>query len=126
MCRWKTARSAPLVGSNSAADVEAASGRSLASDDERERIEELLSLRGIGVPTASALLHFASSDGYPILDFRALESLGRTERETYSTDFWLRYLAACRGLASAHGVSVRTLDKALWQHSKERGSPANA
>jgi hypothetical protein len=36
--------------------------------------------------------------------------------------FWLEYLLACRTLAGRHGVSIRTLDKALWQHSKERGS----
>ena len=33
--------------------------------------------------------------------------------------YWLEYLAACRALAHAHGVGLRTLDKALWQHSRE-------
>jgi hypothetical protein len=51
---------------------------------------------------------------------RALESLGVVGRSSYSVTFWLAYLAACRELASRHGVSIRTLDKALWQWSKER------
>jgi hypothetical protein len=34
--------------------------------------------------------------------------------------FWLEYLDTCRRLARQAGVSLRTLDKALWQHSKER------
>jgi hypothetical protein len=38
----------------------------------------------------------------------------------YPVSFWLRYVAACRELAAACGVTLRTLDKALWQHSKER------
>jgi hypothetical protein len=36
--------------------------------------------------------------------------------------FWVGYLHACRDLAAEHGVSLRTLDKALWQYSKETGS----
>jgi lambda repressor-like predicted transcriptional regulator len=34
--------------------------------------------------------------------------------------FWLGYLDTCRELSQQAGVSLRTLDKALWQHSKER------
>jgi hypothetical protein len=41
-------------------------------------------------------------------------------RSTYPVAFWLEYLYACRELARLHGVTLRTLDKALWQHSKER------
>ena len=48
----------------------------------------LLELRGVGVPVASALLHFAVPERYPILDFRALESLGDRRRRThYTVDF---------------------------------------
>jgi hypothetical protein len=59
-------------------------------------------------------------DRYPILDVRALESLGVKPRSQYPLNFWLEYLDACRELAQLAGVSLRTLDKALWQHSKER------
>jgi hypothetical protein len=80
----------------------------------------LLDLDGVGVPTASVLLYFAFPNDYPILDVRALESLGVRPRSQYPVSFWLQYLAACRELARRCGVSIRTLDKALWQHSKER------
>jgi hypothetical protein len=83
-------------------------------------MEALLALDGVGVPTASALLHFAFPDEYPILDERALESLGVEARTQYPVSFWLGYLDACRALAREHAVHIRTLDKALWQHSKER------
>jgi hypothetical protein len=79
----------------------------------------LLELEGVGVPTASTLLYFAFPDDYPILDVRALESLGVKARSQYPVSFWLGYLAACRQIARDAGVSVRTLDKALWQYSKE-------
>lgn len=84
----------------------------------------LLGLDGVGVPTASTLLHFAFPDRYPILDVRALQSLGCAARSAYPISFWLEYLAACRNIADRHKVTVRTLDKALWEHSKEHSHQA--
>jgi hypothetical protein len=119
VCAWKTPRSRPLVAQNSRAAVTRATRRALSATAERDRIEALLGLGGVGVPTASVLLHFANPAAYPILDVRALESLGVKGRSTYPVAFWLDYLEACRALAAKHGVSLRTLDKALWQYSKE-------
>jgi hypothetical protein len=122
VCAWKTPRSRPRVASNSEAVVIEATSRALAPADEQTRISSLLELAGVGVPTASTLLYFAFPDDYPILDVRALESLGVKPRSQYPVSFWLDYLDACRGLARRHGVNIRTLDKALWQHSKERSA----
>jgi len=124
LCEWKSARSRPLVAANTPARIGPATARALhAASGEAERMAALLGLNGVGVPTASVLLHFAAPDRYPILDVRALESLGVKGRSVYPVSFWLGYVAACRELAARHGVSLRTLDKALWQHSKERAGP---
>jgi hypothetical protein len=119
VCGWKTVRSRSKVASNSEAAVVDATGRALAAREEAQRMEALLELEGVGVPTASVLLYFAFPDDYPILDVRALESLGVKPRTQYPVSFWLAYLAACRELALRYGVPIRTLDKALWQHSRE-------
>jgi hypothetical protein len=71
-------------------------------------------------PTASVLLHFGRADPYPILDFRALQSLGVEQPSQYTFDFWWAYVQACRRLADKHGVDMRTFDRALWQWSAER------
>jgi hypothetical protein len=120
VCEWKTVRSRPKVTANSEPVVIEATGRALSATDEATRISALLELAGVGVPTASTLLYFVFPEEYPILDVRALESLGVKPRSVYPVGFWLAYLSACRALARRAGVSVRTLDKALWQHSKER------
>ena len=120
VCGWKTVRSRPKVAANSEAAVAEATGRALSAVDEATRILALLELVGVGVPTASTLLYFVFPDDYPILDVRALESLGVKSRSVYPVGFWLAYLTACRTLALGAGVTIRTLDKALWQHSKER------
>jgi hypothetical protein len=127
VCAWKTVRSRPEVAANSEAAVKDATARSLAApgEDEATRISALLELRGVGVPTASTLLYAAFPDEYPILDVRALESLNVKPRSQYPVSFWLEYLAVCRGLARRHKIPLRTLDKALWQHSKERATLAS-
>jgi hypothetical protein len=120
ICCWKTQRSKSKVAANGEPEIVAATSRCFRSTDEKERMESLTSLAGVAIPTASALLFFAFPDDYPILDVRALESLGQpTNRTTYPVTYWLDYLAACRSLAGDAGVSIRTLDKALWQASKE-------
>jgi hypothetical protein len=120
VCAWKTVRSRPKVSRNTEAAVVQATGAAIAAEDEAARMAALLELDGVGVPTASTLLYCAFPDDYPILDVRALESLGVKPRSQYPLSFWLGYLDACRELAQRAGVSLRTLDRALWQHSKER------
>ena len=90
--------------------------------DLEEQVDHLLALASVGLPTASVLLHFALPEALPILDVRALESLGVTGRSSYTPAFWAGYVTACHELAAANGISLRTLDRALWQYSKERSA----
>lgn len=120
VCAWKTTRSRSKVAGNAEAAVVEATRRSFTAADEETRMNALLELAGVGVPTASTLLYIAFPHDYPILDVRALESLGVKPRSQYPVNFWLAYLSFCRELARSCAVSIRTLDKALWQHSKER------
>jgi hypothetical protein len=123
VCRWKTPRSAPLVAQNSSESVEAATRVALSEEsDDRERMEALLSLRGVGWPTASVLLHLPYPERYPILDKRALHALGVVDAPTQSFKCWEPYVAAYVQLIEQAGVDGRTLDQALWQWSKEQGT----
>jgi hypothetical protein len=125
VCRWKTPRSAPLVAQNSKDTVEASTRVALSeTSGERDRVEALLSLRGVGWPTASVLLHVPYPERYPILDKRALHALGVDNAPSrYSFDFWMPYVTAYAQLIEQAGVDGRTLDQALWQWSKEQGVP---
>lgn len=119
-CHWKSPRSQPRVARNSPEYVEAVTRVALSTSDERLRIEILTLLQGVSWPSASVLLHFGHNDPYPILDFRALWSLGIDSRKViYNFDLWWAYTSFCRELADEAGVSMRELDRALWQFSKE-------
>jgi hypothetical protein len=65
------------------------------------------------------ILHFFHRDPYPIIDFRALWSVSLPVPVQYGFDFWWPYVQFCRDLSDRTGLDMRTLDRALWQYSKE-------
>ena len=119
-CRWKTARSQSRCRENSSEFICAVTKCALGTPAEQLRIEVLTLLNGVSWPTASVILHFFHSDPYPIMDFRALWSLKTAVPARYEYRFWRDYTAFCRRLSKGCGISMRTLDRALWQFSKER------
>lgn len=117
---WKSPRIRPHILKNDAESVEEITRFALSARSERARVEGLTILTGVGWPMASVILHFCHKDRYPILDFRAVWSVGAEEPSSWNLRFWLDYTAYCRRLAEEAGVSMRTLDQALWQWSKEK------
>jgi hypothetical protein len=118
ICRWKTPRSKSRCRANEASFVENVTRVALTTPSERLRVEVLRLLDGVDWPTASTILHWCHRDPYPILDFRALWSLGVEQPVDYDFAFWQRYTGACRAEATRLGVTMRELDRALWQYSK--------
>lgn len=122
ICEWKTERSKSRVDKNQPAEVEEISRICFSCETEHLRIGALCLLEGVSFPTASVILHFLHPYPYPILDFRALESLGVDKKSGYSFEFWDEYVKATRKLAKENQVDMRTLDRALWQWSREKSS----
>lgn len=116
---WKSTRASKQCKNNDENFVHDVTLISLSALHERVRIETLTLLYGVGWPTASAILHLCSGDRYPILDFRALWSLSVVMPKKYDFDFWISYTQFCRQLADESKVTMRMLDRALWQFSKE-------
>lgn len=119
VCRWKSPRALPLVRRNLPAEVQEATGWALRTRHERLRIGSLLILQGVSWPTASVVLHFFHPEPYPILDVRAVWSLGMAAPSGYSFRFWWRYVRSCRDLSRSLVLPMRTIDRALWQYSRE-------
>ena len=119
VCRWKSPRSQPRCQTNSPSFIREVTHVALSIAEERLTIEVLTLLDGVSWPTASVILHFFHSDAYPILDVRALESLGVKKAVKYDFAFWREYVHCCCRLSKRCKVSMRTLDRALWQYSKD-------
>jgi hypothetical protein len=120
VAQWKAPRSAGHIEDNPEGYVNEISAFALAARTERARIEVLTHLDGVGWPTASVILHFFHRKPYPIMDFRALWSVSLPVPSQYSFDFWWPYVQYCRDLSKRLGMDMRTLDRALWQYSKEK------
>ena len=120
ICYWKTPRSQARCRQNTADDIRVLTQAALATRDEALKMDLLRRLRGVEWPTASTLLHFCDVRPYPILDYRALWSLGYARPPHYTMPFWLSYVAYVRELARRSGHPIRTVDRALWQYSKAR------
>ncbi|MCC7001302.1 MAG: hypothetical protein IT357_04025 [Gemmatimonadaceae bacterium] len=119
--RWKSPRTQPRCAENAPEFIEAVTRVALSTSNEQLCIQVLTLLRGVAWPTASVILHFCATRPYPVLDFRALWSLScDAEAADYDFMLWEAYVAETRSLATECGVSMRTLDRALWAYSKVR------
>lgn len=116
---WKAPRSSGHVRGNSEDYVQEITSLALSARNERARIEILALLDGVSWPTASVILHFCHSDPYPIIDYRSLWSVSLKVPSQYGFEIWWCYTVFCRKIALKNHVNMRTLDRALWQYSKE-------
>lgn len=119
IAEWKAARTKRYICTNDPKYVEEVARVSLKTDNERLRLEILTLLNGVGIRMASAMLHFCFPERYTVMDWRAWKSLAKLGKiigeieDTYET--YKKYNDVCQGIAKQLRVSLRTLDKALWQ-----------
>lgn len=86
------------------------------SDDCRRALRELQSLKGVGLPVASAILTAIFPGRFTVIDVMALRALGVINPPKVMNDsFYVRYLTYCRAKAKCLGISLRDFDRALWQ-----------
>ena len=126
MCSWKSPRPRHLYQSNSSARIRSVSTKVFAAESERERIELLTSLKGVGVPTASAILTLTDPQAYGVIDIRVWQLLyrfgavrTRPSGAGFSLDNWIEFLEGLRYWAQKFKASARDVERALFEHHKE-------
>lgn len=132
---WKAPRIRERVKLNREDLVKEVTRSSFSSKNEQFQVEVLTLLKGVKYRAATTILHFRFPRRYTIMDYRAWESLQDTrltrgERKGFKIDrrykirddfeHWMTYLTVCRNICKREGCSLRDLDKALWQYSKEK------
>jgi hypothetical protein len=122
-CHWKSPRIVSRCQENSEDFIRAVTKSALSTPCEEFRINAPTLLRGVGWRVSSVLLHLAHPEPYPIIDFRVLWSLGwdlDAGKDDYDFEFWWSYVKFSRKVLAEYRVSsMRVLDRALWQYSKE-------
>lgn len=110
-----------LVKANSPNDVQDITRSAFLSTDDRESIRCLRRLSGVGLAVASAILHWFHECRYPIWDIYARWSVRLNEcQHQYKNDDerWQAYVDFCRVRSDEYGVSMRILDRALFEYGK--------
>ncbi len=124
--RWKSERAVQYLIGNSSEKIRQALGVAASPDATTETaVKALLDLHGVDLPVASAILAAIFPERYTVLDYRALEALGHARHDVH---FYEEYLEFCKRLAESNIVSpqselpaptpLRTLDRALWEWSR--------
>lgn len=113
---WKSGkRTFTDLDDNKLGEIERLTEAALKDDGD---MEYLLSIDGVGIATASTLMHFAFPERYPIIDRLALFTL--TGKEQYATPaLWEAYVPKCLDMKTCYELSLRTIDRALWVYGSE-------
>lgn len=119
---WKSKRPKKHYENNNDLTIKEITYFSFTAKSEEVKIKSLKVLNGVSWPVASVILHFAFPNRYPILDFRAIWSLGWEQPKNYTFDFWQKYCKEIKEISKRTGENIRTIDKALWEYSKENQS----
>lgn len=121
MCRWKSPRALPHYRRHSAATIRRVSRAVLATRDEARRMALLTALKGVSVPTASAILTLLEPRRYGVLDIRVwqlLHALGavraRPDGRGFRLVHWLEFLALVRAHARARRLTAREVEWTLF------------
>jgi len=82
------------------------------------RVGLLCTLRGVGVPVASAILTLVFPECYGVIDFRAWQQVFGAEASAFSVNDYKRYLNVIRPLARELGWTVQEVDLAIWEYDR--------
>jgi hypothetical protein len=114
LCEWKSQRIRSKAKRNPEERIAEVTRLALASSDARIKMGLLRILHGVDWATASVILHFCDRSPYPIIDYRAMWSLGLEKVPHYSYEVWESYTEFVRSIAERTGHTMRTVDRALW------------
>jgi thermostable 8-oxoguanine DNA glycosylase len=126
MCGWKSPRPRRLYESNSVAEVRRVSIGVFAAECEKKRVELLTTLKGVGIPTASAILTLTDPQDYGVIDIRVWQLLyqygavaSRPSGVGFSCENWLEYLERLRHWARKFDTTARDVEIRLFEYHKE-------
>ncbi len=127
ICYWKSPRSTHHCRRNSTQSIKRASQEVFRTPNEQRKMELLTTLKGVSIPTASAILTLTNPDRYGVIDIRVwqlLHAIGAVRRNPagrgFTTGQWLEYLELLRAAAKKLNVSVRLVELTLFTYHRDR------
>lgn len=125
MGMWKSPRPKRHYEGNDEAEVLAISKKALSSKSEERKIEYLIELKGVSIPTVSAILTLIDPVHYGVIDIRVWQVLylygsvnTKPEGVNFDFDDWRNYLVELRDYATRFKVLTRDIERTLFLHHK--------
>jgi len=115
LSRWLVkGRNDHRVLSNSCEFVEKKTSLSFRSETERSCIDHLKELHGVGLPMASAILHFFHGDSYPMWNWHSQGAVSfEGSAMLPEQGRWEAFVLFCREVVARNPVNMRELDRAF-------------
>ncbi|HBB37248.1 MAG: hypothetical protein UX02_C0005G0031 [Candidatus Moranbacteria bacterium GW2011_GWC1_45_18] len=124
ICMWKSRRQKNRYLKNKKLDVERITKFAFKQVNEKSKIDWLLRLEGVGIPTASAILTAVYPDKYAIIDIRCIDMIRaiglKSINKTISKEGWYEFLKAIRKIAKENKITPREVDKILFAMHEEK------
>lgn len=121
ICLWKSRRPKNLYNSNEEIKIKQITQNVFNQNDEIEKINLLIKLKGVSIPTASAILSVTNPQEYPIIDIRCVEALKELELiswKTINTNNWIDYLKIIREFSKKYKKSAREIEQGLFAFNR--------
>jgi hypothetical protein len=125
-CRWKSPRAIHLYAQNSPSKIKKESAIAFATKSEQRKLKALMTLKGVGVPMASAILTLTNPRRYGVIDIRVwqlLFDLGSVQTKPRGVGFnfknWYEFLITLRSYARELGVTVRCVEHSLFRYHQK-------
>jgi thermostable 8-oxoguanine DNA glycosylase len=126
MGMWKSPRPKRWYLKNSEEEILLISREVLSTKLEKRKIELLTKLKGVRIPTASAILTLIDPENYGVIDirvWRVLHTYGsvKEKSEGKNLDFnnWYNYLMKLRYYAKMFNVKSRDIERTIFQYHKK-------
>jgi len=121
ICLWKSRRPKKFYEQNSEKEIIKITNQTFQETSEIIKIELLTKLKGVSIPTASAILSVTDPKNYPIIDIRCVETLQDLKLITWeniSVKNWIEYLKIVRNLSNKHNKNAREIEKGLFAYNR--------
>ena len=121
VCQWKSPRAIWLIRENSSYLVRKRTSDAFSTRSEKRKLALLTTLRGVSVPTASAILMLHNPKRYGVIDIRVWELLYKvgavtTKPKGVGLGFkeWYRFLMIIRHFANKFNVKARDIERTFF------------
>jgi hypothetical protein len=121
ICLWKSRRPKRLYMQNREEEIKRKTKSAFKEKDEKIKINHLINLCGVQIPTASAILSVTNPVEYPIIDERCIQSINDLKLGTLNRikdKTWLDYLKIIRDIAKSKNKTARDIEKGLFAYNR--------